>query len=366
MVSPPFRHRVNRGADASSCRGAPGAILTCSALLYILLHAGPLPAQTDDQKPTWRVTWANDAFFFSDNQFTNGLGLAKHSSLAGALEDTGGTLAFGRGLAGLLLPADGGLHYREGWTIGHNIQTPDEIRERNLIVNDVPYVSMIAWTNSHIAFDDTSFTGVQTLFGWVGDITLGEQLQSAAHKVTGANDPKGWDNQLDNEPLFNLYYMKKYKFLQHDHFDASVDVDVAAGNMFTFGQGALEFRFGNRPQGFAYQVNTIGHALDFDARIHQPRRHYLYATLVLRATAMAYALPRDGNLLRSDNRWTEENNLDPEDFLGQLALGLHYERDDWGAHLNLFYGTDTVENAGNTALEDPNNNFATLLFEWQF
>jgi len=360
------RHRGAGGAAVSSRRTALH-IVSGRVLLCVLLGTSPqLMSQTDDQNPNWRLTWANDAFFFSDNQFTNGLGVSKHSALAETLEEADHTAAFGRRVAELLLPAGPGLNYREGWTLGHNIQTPDRISEEDIILNDVPYVSMLAWTNSHIAFDDRSFTGFQTLFGWVGDVTLGEQLQKGVHVVVGANDPEGWDNQLDNEPLFNLYYMKKHKFLQRSWFDAAIDVDVAAGNMFTFAQTALEFRFGNRPRGFAYQVNTIGHALDFDARIHQPRRHYLYATLVLRATAMAYALPRDGNLLRSDNRWTEENNLDPEDFLGQLALGLHYERDDWGAHLNLFYGTDTVENAGNTALEDPNNNFATVLFEWQF
>jgi len=334
-----------------------------AALLTVSFAA---TAQSENQRTTWRAMWANDAVFGSDNQFSNGFGTAAHGPLAGSLAKAGGTPAFGKWLAAWFLPERNGLRYREGWSAGHNLQTPDDIRARGLILDDVPYVSMVGWTNSYIAFDDRELTGVQTLIGWVGDLTLGEQIQSQAHNLSNANDPKGWDNQLDNEPLLNFYLMKKRKLFENRWMDAAVNADVAAGNMFTFGQAALELRFGDRPKGFAYQVNTIGHNLDFDARIHSPGHSYLYASIILRGTGMLHALPRDGNLLRSDNQWTDRNRLNAEEWIGQAGFGLHYERAHWGLHANVFLSSSAVENPARDEVSDPSNNFAVLLFEWQF
>ncbi|MDT8438793.1 MAG: lipid A deacylase LpxR family protein [Wenzhouxiangellaceae bacterium] len=349
-------------------RGMASGLHVFIALIWALLLAGnSVDAQTDPNQATWRVMWANDALFGSDNQFSNGFGVAKHSALADSLDQTGGTPAFGKWLARWLLPTGDGLLYREGWSLGHNLQTPDDLKQRDIILDDVPYVSMVGWTNSHIAFDNRRLTGVQTLLGWVGDVTLGEQIQSQAHKVSGANDPKGWDNQLANEPLVNLYVMKKRKFFDNSWMDASGNLDGALGNLFTYGQAALELRFGDRPDGFAYQINTIGHNLDFDGRIHQPGRSYLYSSLILRGTHMVHALPRDGNLLRKNNdAWSNNNQLNAEEWIGQIGLGLHYERARWGAHLTAFFSSSAIEGSRSTRVVDPNNNFASLVFEWQF
>jgi len=355
-------NRLIHGFAGPPLRAARGLAIAAA----LLVGAGSVGAQTNDARPNWRILWANDAIFGSDNQFTNGFGAAKHSALASSLDRTGGTPAFGRWLAGLVLPARDDLVYREGWTVGHNIQTPDNIQQRDIILDDVPYVSMAGWTNSHIAFNDRELTGFQTLVGWVGDITLGEQIQSQAHKLSDANDPKGWDNQLANEPLLNIYAMKKLKFLDTDWFDATANIDAGLGNLFTFGQAALELRFGRRPEGFAYQVNTVGHALDFDARIHAPQRTYLYTSVILRGTGFGHALPRDGNFLRNNDDWTDDNELNASEFVGQVGLGLHLERRNWGAHLNVYFATSAIENPGRDAVADPNNNFAVAIFEWQF
>lgn len=335
---------------------------TVAVLMMTVLIAAPSVALA---QPTWRVGWTNDEFLGSDNQFTNGLFLQKNSELADSLFATTGTLAFGKGLAALLLPDRGDLHYRETWTLGHNMQTPDDIQQRELIVNDVPYVSMIGWSNSFIAFNDQELTGFQTLLGWAGDLTLGEELQSFAHKVVGAGDPKGWGNQLDNEPLLNLYAMRKQKFFHNDWMDAAWNIDGALGNFFTLGQAALEFRFGDRPAGFAPAPTPTGRSMDYDARIRAPDEQHFYASAVIRATGLLYALPRHGNLLRSGNAWTKNEQIDPNELIGQLILGLHYERANWGLHLTFNLATNSIDD-NNSEIEDPSNNFGALVGEWKW
>ena len=317
-------------------------------------------------QPLWRAGWANDEFLGSDNQFTNGIFLQKNSVLADSLEATGGTPAFGKSLGAWLLPSRDGLQYRETWTIAQNMQTPDEINRRDLIVDDVPYVGMLGWANSFIAFNDEELTGFQTLVGWVGDLTQADEAQRAAHAVTGANTPEGWNNQLDNEPLLNVYAMRKQKFYRNGWMDAAWNVDAALGNFFTLGQTALEFRFGDRPAGFAPAPTPTGRNMDYDARIQNPGEDYFYISAIVRATGLLFALPRHGNLLRNDNRWTDNERIDPQNLLGQLILGLHYERERWGLHFTVNLGTDAVEPETGRELEDPSNNFGILMAEWKF
>lgn len=349
-----------------SIHGIQGASNQIVVLLFIAIIAYAWMA-TAQAQPVWRTGWANDEFLGSDNQFTNGIFLQKNSALADSLEATGGTPAFGKSLAAWLLPARDDLQYREAWTIAQNMQTPDQISRPDLILDDVPYVGMLGWANSFIAFNDRELTGFQTLVGLVGDLTLAEQAQDAAHAITGATNPEGWDNQLENEPLLNIYAMRKRKFYRNSWMDAAWNIDAALGNFFTLGQAALEFRFGNRPAGFAPAPTPTGRNIDYDARIQSAGQTYFYASTIVRATGIVFALPRDGNLLRNDNPWTENNLLDTEQLLGQIVLGLHYERPKWGLHFTLNLATDSVDaDTRSPALEDPSNNFGILMGEWKF
>jgi len=338
----------------------------CARPLALALLATWAGVATGQDAPRWRYSWANDEFLGSDNQFTNGISLQKHSALAESLAAASGTPAFGKHLAAWILPERDDLFYRETWTIGQNMQTPNNINARDVILTDVPYVGMLGWANSFIAFNDRELTGFQTLLGWVGDLTLAEQAQSTAHRITGASDPNGWRNQLDNEPLLNVYVMRKQKFYSTGWMDAAWNLDAALGNFFSHGQAALEFRFGDRPRGFAPAATPTGRNLDYDGRIRDPGARHFYASAILRTTGLLYAMPRDGNLLRSGNEWTENNRLDPERLLGQLILGLHLERPRWGAHLTVVLASDTVDIENGAEIEDPRNSFVILSAEWRF
>jgi len=40
--------------------------------------------------------------------------------------------------------------------------------------------------------------------GAVGPIAFAEESQTAVHSVLSSDDPKGWDNQIENEPVFKI------------------------------------------------------------------------------------------------------------------------------------------------------------------
>lgn len=330
------------------------------------LAAAPAVGAEGEGSTTWRAEWSNDEFVQSDNQFTNGFTVQRFSRRFRSLEATSGTVATGKPLARLFLPEDDTLWYREGWTAGQNIQTPEQTERSDLITNDLPYMGMIGWQSSYYAYDDERFTGFQWGVGWVGEEALGEEVQKAAHEVSNAAALNGWDNQLEGEPVANLFYSKKRKLLRLPYFDTAATADAALGNFFSFGQIGLETRFGDMPKGFAYLPDPLGRGMDYDARLDTDGGPYLYGSVTMRGTGFLNSLRLQGNTFRNDNPWTQQNTIDMERLVGQAILGGHYEARRWGLHVVLWLSSDTVDPQTVPPEQDAQNSFGAAMFEWQF
>jgi lipid A 3-O-deacylase len=316
-------------------------------------------------KPMWRFEFANDVIFDSDNQFSNGFTVQRHSQLFDNLEEISG-LPISRWLAKRILPDREGLYYRNGFTIGQNMQTPDEIENPDLILNDVPYFGMLGAGNTWVAYNDSRFYGFEVVLGITGEESFADELQKAVHTMIDSEDPEGWDHQLDTEPLLNVYYMYKRKLWRNPTFDGAVSLDVGAGNFFTGATVALETRFGKMPKGFTYAPSPLGVALHYDATLPDSRRTLVYGSIIVRASGFAVMMARDGNILVNNNEWTDANVIDPKDVVGAVVVGFHFVRPEWGLHFNYWLGTDTVDDENFAVPDDPSNDFSTFVVEWKF
>ncbi|HEX7072354.1 MAG TPA: lipid A deacylase LpxR family protein [Rhodothermales bacterium] len=313
----------------------------------------------------WQLHWHNDALTSSDNMFTSGIALEKASALFADLAGTHGTPAFGKPLARLFLPDQQGLHYREDWQIGQNIYTPSELYIEELLLNDTPYAGMVGWSNGFSAFDERRFSGFGLLLGWTGDEAFGEELQSATHDFLDRTEPRGWDSQLEFEPLLNVYLTRKHKIWSTPRFDGAVSLDAAVGNFLTQGQASLEMRFGRAPEGFSSLPSPVGAGLNYHAALRQPGFRYFYVTVALRGTGLIHSLPLHGNLLRDDT-WSDQNVVDPRPFRGELLVAVHREWSTWGIHVAIFFGTNAVEeNDKLFPSVNATNSYGTVTLEWQ-
>jgi lipid A 3-O-deacylase len=329
-------------------------------------------AQADEQqerreRPTWRLELANDLIFSSDNQFTNGFTIQKHSTISGDFDDLQGVRTFGKRIARRLLPQDDDLVYRKALTVGQIMGTPDAIEETDIILDDAPYLGMLAAEGSWIAFNDTRLTGFATTIGIVGEYSFAEQAQSGIHSIIDATEPKGWDNQLDNELVLNFHYMKKRKLWNMPSFDGALDFDLAVGNFFTGLDAGIEMRFGRKPGGFSYTPDPLGRAIAYDATLaRQDGRTEVYGTLAARAWTWAVFMPFEGNTFASGNEWTENNIVDPEKVIGQVIAGFHVVRPSWGIHFTWTFATDNVDESSIPLGVEVENNFGVIMFEWRF
>jgi hypothetical protein len=314
-----------------------------------------------------RFEFANDAFFDSDNQFSNGFAIQKHSTVATDLNDLQGDRAFGKRLARRLLPQASDLFYRKAFIIGQNFATPDDLKNPSIILDDTPYFGMLAAESSWIAFNDTRFTGFAATIGIVGEYSFAEEVQKALHSRIDATDPQGWDHQLDNEPIINFYYMKKRKLWNKPSFDGALNFDMAVGNFLTGIDVGIEMRLGRKPGGFSYMPDPLGRGMAYDATLPgQSARSEFYGTLALQVRAWAVFMPLEGNTFVSGNEWTDNNTIQPENVIGQAVVGIHYVRPKWGVHATWRFATDNIDEDSLAPGTDVENNFGTIMFEWGF
>ena len=245
-----------------------------ATVTFIVFATSTAWAQSDGnrQNATWRFEIANDFMFDSDNQFTNGFSVQKHSTTSANIDDLQGVRAFGKGLARRILPQRDGLVYRKGLRIGQNMATPELIELPQIILDDVPYHGLLAAESSWIAFDDSEFSGFGMMFGLVGKYSGAEAVQKAVHSLIDATDPEGWHNQLDHEPIINAYFSKKKKILNSSAFDAALTFDAALGNYHTGINAGAEMRIGRKPEGFSVIADPLGRSMGYDATLGRPGR----------------------------------------------------------------------------------------------
>ena len=349
------RTRGNR--TATRCWRVAAAIST------ILFAAQAMAEVREPRGVTWTFEWENDAIFNSDNQFTNGIFLQKNGPAVHDWGTANGTPAFGKKMAAWFLPDERDeLWFRESWGVGQNLQTPDEIESSQPILNDVPYAGLLAVQNTWIGYDDRDLHGFGWLFGIVGPAALGEPVQSGFHSAIGADDPNGWSNQIDNEPVLNVYWERKHKLARSRFADVAVGGGGNVGNLFTGAKVTLESRFGwHLPTGFVHLPDPMGFGLSYAAtEPQQKKKTALYASLVVRSSFLAYSVLLDGNTF-GDSQSIDYNRL-----AHSVIGGLHYERPRWGLHFSWLFSSDSLDEKKVTAEEDTSMDYGTVTLDFRF
>ena len=201
---------------------------------------------------TWTVNIENDRIANTDRHYSNGVRLGWVSD---ARDGTDQPMI--RDVLQFLYPLAKVRNGRLGLELGHNIYTPADTETRALVTDDRPYAgwlytgaSLYAETGNQA--DDSIFADtldkVGLELGVVGPAALGEEVQNEFHKLIDVAESNGWDNQLDNEPGFNLIGERKWRHdpMRWRGFEADVvpHVGGSLGNVYTHINGGFIARFG--------------------------------------------------------------------------------------------------------------------------
>jgi lipid A 3-O-deacylase len=250
--------------------GGSRKIATAAAGLAGLISAAQAQAQAGAEKPgEYRFTWENDEFLpavgdRTDRFYTNGLRLERLA--ASGKSDR-------RLLPGIshddwcLLCGDAskGAQVNTGYAVGQSMYTPELISIPTPQPNDRPWAGLL-WVSriARITQVQPSLKAqrqdrIEVSLGVVGPASLAGDTQTWWHtKVVHAPRPRGWHDQLRNEPVLQLRYDTALRWPRKEGGRADIIPRLRAnvGNALTSLEADLTLRIGYNLSGFG--VHTVG------------------------------------------------------------------------------------------------------------
>ena len=125
--------------------------------------------------------------------------------------------------------------YSITYSVAHLSQTAIDIKVSELIEEDAPYVGMLGWGGQLTAYDQLIIDRLSLTLGMVGPVVGAEFVQEVVHEAIDANEPQGWDHQIDNEPVFRLQVERSWrvyeKTLGSTELDLVTAVNSGIGNL---------------------------------------------------------------------------------------------------------------------------------------
>jgi hypothetical protein len=265
--------------------------------------------------------YENDMLAGTDKYYTNGVRLSYTSP---ALRDQ---IPWAADALEWLYPFDPGAGARLHVSLGQNMFTPSDIEIAELIPDDRPYAG---WLYAGIAlnvearqdFFGKQFNWIDALemeLGVVGPASLAEETQKFVHDLIGSPEPKGWDNQLENEPGLLIVLERKLRTpplswgsLQTDAIPSvsvslgNIETSASLGGIIRLGQG-LEADYGPP----MIRPNLAGRTF-FK---HSPRTFNWYLFAGAEGRLVARDIFLDGNTFR------DSHSVDKKHVVGTFQAG---------------------------------------------
>jgi hypothetical protein len=197
-----------------------------------------------------------------------------------------------------------------GYAFGQNMYTPQNLHTRELITNDRPYGGWLyfgAILQRRGVAGDSQIPVMENFevdLGMTGKASLAEASQENFHRWFLPSDiPKGWHNQLANEPGLLLKYQRLWRLSVNEGTARYVDfiphVGGDLGNVEIFPDCGATLRVGyNLPRDFGIQINDSPASANGGMTPHSaPFGFYLFGGVDGRY--VAHNLFLDGNSFRS-------------------------------------------------------------------
>jgi lipid A 3-O-deacylase len=298
------------------------------ALVLILLCATHAVAE-DNIPKFFTFTFENDAFVGNDNGYTNGMGLT-----------------FGKGpfkefnnetlpnwlhwlTKGIYVSTMENKQRGVAYMYFQRMQTPADLDTKELIVDDVPYVGLLALQTTMYAWDDRVTDQFSLYFGAVGPVALAEETQTFIHGVMGVAEPQGWDNQIQNELVFKVEAQRVWNLYRSNISRFQYDIlglwGAGIGNLESATKGGFAIRWGTNLQAsfptFSLQadrqVNTLSQSAGNDFYIFLGGRIGVVFN----------------NILVNGNTFKDSHSVPLEHFQDQVSTGAVW---NWGRMAFVF------------------------------
>lgn len=225
------------------------------------------------------------------------------------------------------------------YRFGQQIYTPEDIDEDDLVSDDRPYAGVL-YAGLTLSTDEqlTGWRKTRGLYvdvGLVGPGAGGKTVQKNFHHLIGSDEPKGWDNQLHNEPFANVAYRTtwwKQGRLGRLEAEYGPSAGFAVGNLYTYASAGLGMRLGqglDKSFGVPAIVPAQGSRLFFEE--NSGFNWYVFANAEGRR--MFY------NLLLDGNSFEDSHSVNRRPWVGDLQAGVALSWDRWQVSYSAVWRT---------------------------
>lgn len=294
-------------------------IMSAAFLYYSPAHAETPPTRDQDHQGIFTASLENDLFAGEDNNYTNGVRfafLSAENNIPDWLESNANALPF--------FASEG--YKRWHFAFGQSMFTPSDITQSALQKSDRPYAGWLYGSVGLLSDTGGRLDNLQLTFGMVGPASGAKDTQKFVHKVIGSSDPKGWDNQLRNEPGIELTYERKWRGLYEFSpfgwgFDITPSFGGSIGNIYTHASVGAVARFGfDLPSDYGpplIRPNLPGS--DFFVP-NQTIGWYVFGGFEGRAVAR--------NIFLDGNTFKDSHSVDKRSLVGGVQAGIAFTIDD--------------------------------------
>ncbi len=251
-------------------------------------------------------------------------------------------------------------------SVGQLMFTPEDYLETELIEDDRPYAGYLFTTFGYHTRDAAQLDTIEVSFGVVGPASLAQQTQDFIHHLRDIPVFKGWDNQLKNEPVFQLLYEHKERLLAgrlapdwtppawlspalHPGHDLIVHAGANLGNAMTYANAGFEYRIGfGLPNDFGSAALRPGGDNSAPGRgAPRPGEEGIFRTLD-RAVSLHVFASFDGRAVARDifldgNTFRESHSVDKKHFVGDMSLGIGLIYHRWKVSLARVWRSEEFE-----------------------
>jgi len=248
--------------------------------------------------------------------------------------------------------------------VGQNIFTPEDLEATEVVLDDRPYAGWLHLDLAALGCSERTLDVLEFSIGMVGPAAGGEGLQKWVHDIIDSPDPQGWHNQINNELALMVAYGRRWRNMVTPRrapvlgslglqVDMSPHVDLAIGNVYTYGGAGMTLRLGT----------GLGH--DFSPPRIRPAPpgsgfrmpggrpgFYVYAGLTGRAMLQ--------NIFLDGNTFSDSHSVDRKIWVGDFHWGLVFS--GYGMRLGTSY---VVRSREFTQQVDPDH-FGAITVSVQF
>ncbi len=279
-----------------------------------------------DEMESFSFYYENDIVAGTDKNYSNAIKFNWISADLDAHDALGNLIPDQSTFSGKFLSREG-FQRNIGISFGQNMYTPEDIDTKELIKDDRPYAGLTYLGFALHRKNEIILDTIELNIGIVGPASLAEDGQKLVHEINGSSIPKGWDNQLKNEPGFALTVQRSLRLVSGDvaigwGWDLIPHAGITAGTFAVYANTGAELRFGYHiPSDFGNSLvrpgSNVSVPVDLpDTRTSRWHRFSISAFLSIEGRVVAHNIFLDGNT------FTDSHSVDKKPFVGDFSAGL--------------------------------------------